>query len=256
MKTRELNQNMEIDSVEEAEEILKAAGTEDIFEKAHVHGEVHPNGRWYWDSQASGGKGDWRIIKKQRGENKEETTSGGKGEKDTKKIAEDLADFYENDIVNSKLVKIFEENDRSDIENILSDYYYKNSDMTLFSAKNFAKKVVIPELENRIKGYKNENKTSSTKNNKSETGANKERKALENFFKLEDEYYENDEASTEEISKKMQKIIDSNDFSKRDFIRLYVKHGKDFAGGGGITNSDLKDSILNTIDILQLKFKK
>ena len=158
MKTRELNQNMEIDSVEEAEEILKAAGTEDLFEKAHVHGEVHPNGKWYWDSNAAGGKGDWRVIKKQ-------------GEK-------------------------------------------------------------------------------------KETGAKKERKIMENVFKLEDEYYENDEASTEEISKKMQKIIDSNDLSKRDFIRLYVKHGKDFAGGGGITNSDLKDSVLNTIDALDLKFKK
>lgn len=79
---------------------------------------------------------------------------------------------------------------------------------------------------------------------------------MENVFKLEDEYYENDEASTEEISKKMQKIIDSNDLSKRDFIRLYVKHGKDFAGSGGITNSDLKESVLNTIDALDLKFKK
>lgn len=72
MKTRELNQNMEIDSVEEAEEILKAAGTEDLFEKAHYHGEIHKNGKWYWNSQAAGGKGDWRVIKKQ-GEDKTET---------------------------------------------------------------------------------------------------------------------------------------------------------------------------------------
>lgn len=63
MKTRQ-NQKNENFSVEEAEEILKAAGTEDIFEKAHVHGEVHPNGKWYWDSQAAGGKGDWRVIKR------------------------------------------------------------------------------------------------------------------------------------------------------------------------------------------------
>ena len=72
MKTRELNQNMEIDSVEEAEEILKAAGTEDLFEKAHVHGEVHPNGKWYWDSNAAGGKGDWRVIKNREKRRKQE----------------------------------------------------------------------------------------------------------------------------------------------------------------------------------------
>jgi len=35
------------------------------FEKAHVHGEVHPNGKWYWNSQVNNGKGDWRVIKKQ-----------------------------------------------------------------------------------------------------------------------------------------------------------------------------------------------
>ncbi len=43
---------------------------EDNIQKAHYHGEIHKNGKWYWNSQAAGGKGDWRVIKK-RGEVKE-----------------------------------------------------------------------------------------------------------------------------------------------------------------------------------------
>ncbi len=50
---------------------------EDNIEKAHVHGEIHPNGKWYWNSQASGGKGDWRVIK-----NKEETRNDEDNSKD------------------------------------------------------------------------------------------------------------------------------------------------------------------------------
>ena len=37
---------------------------EDNIQKAHYHGEIHPNGKWYWDSNAAKGKGDWRVIKK------------------------------------------------------------------------------------------------------------------------------------------------------------------------------------------------
>lgn len=38
--------------------------TEDMLQKAHVQGDLHPNGKWYWESSAAGGKGDWRVIKK------------------------------------------------------------------------------------------------------------------------------------------------------------------------------------------------
>lgn len=38
--------------------------TEDMLQKAHVQGDIHPNGKWYWESSAAGGKGDWRVIKK------------------------------------------------------------------------------------------------------------------------------------------------------------------------------------------------
>lgn len=48
------------------ENILKSFGAEvsdDLLEKAHNHGDVHSNGKWYWESSANGGKGDWRTIK-------------------------------------------------------------------------------------------------------------------------------------------------------------------------------------------------
>lgn len=63
-----LIQDIKINSVEEAEEILKAAGTEDLFEKAHNQGEVHPNGKWVWSKTPSGY--DWRTIKQNKTEDK------------------------------------------------------------------------------------------------------------------------------------------------------------------------------------------
>ena len=42
------------------------------IEKARVvrqDGDIHPNGKWVWVSSAAGGKGDWRVIKKQKGDN-------------------------------------------------------------------------------------------------------------------------------------------------------------------------------------------
>ena len=41
--------------------ILKGFSDSDL-EKAHNQGDVHPNGKWYWESSAAGGKGDWRVI--------------------------------------------------------------------------------------------------------------------------------------------------------------------------------------------------
>ena len=53
---------IKIKSISDAEEILKAAGTEDIFEKAHKDGDLHPNGKYVWVSSANGGRGDWRTL--------------------------------------------------------------------------------------------------------------------------------------------------------------------------------------------------
>ena len=74
MKT--LIQDIQINSVEEAEEILKSAGTEDLFDKARTDGEMHPNGRWIWRSSANNGKGDWRVANaKTRSKNSDEIKS-------------------------------------------------------------------------------------------------------------------------------------------------------------------------------------
>ena len=58
----DLIDQINISSVQQAEEILKSAGSEDLFEKAkHQDGDMHPNGKWVWVSSANGGKGDWRT---------------------------------------------------------------------------------------------------------------------------------------------------------------------------------------------------
>lgn len=59
----DLINSIKINSVGEAEEILKAAGTEgDLFEKARKVGDMHPNGKWVW-TEYKPGKFDWRGIK-------------------------------------------------------------------------------------------------------------------------------------------------------------------------------------------------
>lgn len=52
----------------EDQSLLKADEYNDL-EKARVvrqDGDIHPNGKWVWVSSAAGGKGDWRVIKKQK----------------------------------------------------------------------------------------------------------------------------------------------------------------------------------------------
>ena len=59
----DLISSIKINSVGEAEEIIKAAGTEgDLFEKARKVGNVHPNGKWVW-TEYKPGKFDWRGVK-------------------------------------------------------------------------------------------------------------------------------------------------------------------------------------------------
>lgn len=67
---------IKIKSLSEAHEILKAAGEEDLFEKAHKDGDLHPNGKWVWVSSAAGGKGDWRTLNG-RTHKKHQSESGG-----------------------------------------------------------------------------------------------------------------------------------------------------------------------------------
>ena len=53
----------------DADQSLSKADEYDDLEKARVvrkDGDIHPNGKWVWVSSAAGGKGDWRVIKKQK----------------------------------------------------------------------------------------------------------------------------------------------------------------------------------------------
>lgn len=79
----DLINQLSVNSTDEALDILKAAGTEDLFEKAkHQDGDMHPNGKWVWVASAAGGKGDWRTAggrahsKSQAGGSGTSTTSG------------------------------------------------------------------------------------------------------------------------------------------------------------------------------------
>ena len=48
----DLIKSIQISDVAEAEEILKSAGSEDLFEKARQVGDMHPNGKWVWTEYA------------------------------------------------------------------------------------------------------------------------------------------------------------------------------------------------------------
>ena len=81
------------------ENIYKGFGENIDIQKAHYHGEIHKNGKWYWNSNAAGGKGDWRVIKKKKGEAKKEpdvktppVTKNLSREDKIKKIAKEFLD--------------------------------------------------------------------------------------------------------------------------------------------------------------------
>ena len=66
---------------EELEKALGAGydpnGEDGNIEKAHQVGDIHPNGKWVW-TQLPSGKYDWRTIKKNATEKKQEETGGSK----------------------------------------------------------------------------------------------------------------------------------------------------------------------------------
>ena len=57
--------------------IAKAEEYDDIEKARQVRqdGDIHPNGKWVWRSSAAGGKGDWRVIKKQDGSSEAPTSA-------------------------------------------------------------------------------------------------------------------------------------------------------------------------------------
>lgn len=82
-----LSQSFQLPTAYQGEGLSKGDEYNDI-EKARVvrqDGDIHPNGKWVWVSSAAGGKGDWRVIKKQKGDN---TAPAAKSPKEEAKTAE------------------------------------------------------------------------------------------------------------------------------------------------------------------------
>lgn len=70
--------DIKINSLSEAYEILKGIGVdEELLEKAHKDGDLHPNGKWVWVSSAAGGKGDWRTLNGRTHKKHQATNSSG-----------------------------------------------------------------------------------------------------------------------------------------------------------------------------------
>ena len=112
-----------ISSIKEAEEILKSAGTEDLFEKAkHQDGDMHPNGKWVWVSSAAGGKGDWRTKGGRTHTKHSAGGNAGTGSKTTTQQnpttagMKDYAKFSESLIKHYSQKKYFDNVSLSDIE--------------------------------------------------------------------------------------------------------------------------------------------
>ena len=67
-----LSQGFQLPTAYQGEGLTKGGDEYNDIEKARVvrqDGDIHPNGKWVWVSSAAGGKGDWRVIKKQKGDN-------------------------------------------------------------------------------------------------------------------------------------------------------------------------------------------
>lgn len=67
-----LSHGFQLPTVYQGEGLTKGGDEYNDIEKARVvrqDGDIHPNGKWVWVSSAAGGKGDWRVIKKPKGDN-------------------------------------------------------------------------------------------------------------------------------------------------------------------------------------------
>ena len=67
-----MSQGFQLPTAYQGEGLTKGDDEYNDIEKARVvrqDGDIHPNGKWVWVSSAAGGKGDWRVIKKQKGDN-------------------------------------------------------------------------------------------------------------------------------------------------------------------------------------------
>lgn len=92
---------------------LSKAEEYDDIEKARVvrqDGDIHPNGKWVWSSQAAGGKGDWRVIKKPKDGSpapapaKKETKSANAPALSSEALMKTLENMSAEDLVNLQML--------------------------------------------------------------------------------------------------------------------------------------------------------
>lgn len=83
--------NIQVSGFEDAENILKAAGLEDIFEKAHNVGDIlYYNGKQYIYTEYAPGKKDWHVVKTTNKVIKGKGINGLHGAKALSKVYEKL----------------------------------------------------------------------------------------------------------------------------------------------------------------------
>lgn len=128
---------IKIKSLSDAQEILKSAGSEDIFEKAHKDGDLHPNGKWVWVSSANGGKGDWRTLNG-RTHKKHQATTGSSDSATQNNKSKD-----------EKFIKTFKDADDDVLQKIISGKIQSTD-----REKQLAKKI----FDDRKKSSKSQNK--------------------------------------------------------------------------------------------------
>lgn len=128
--------------------ISKAQEEFDDIEKARVvrqDGDIHPNGKWVWSSQAAGGKGDWRVIKKP----KEGSPAPATAKKETK-----TANPSAPALSSEALMKTLENMSAEDLNNLQS--LIKNIAAKKASAKMKGDKEQSPikyTSQEKLKGY-------------------------------------------------------------------------------------------------------
>ncbi len=125
------------------ENIMKSFSTD--IQKAHYHGEIHKNGKWYWNSQAAGGKGDWRVIKNQ-GEQNRKTAATTPTPITNKTSQEDI----------KKLAKEFLDNPNPNFDTLYEKYGFETSVNEYNRVRNEVAKIINGQkkssTENKKKG--------------------------------------------------------------------------------------------------------
>ena len=124
---------------------ISKSKNDDLFEKAHVNGEVHPNGKWVWNSSAVGGKGDWRVINKK---NKSVENSESKGVKQFSKNNKNIKEYAKETSTEKLKLVVKNENAPEEIKNEAKNELKDRGEETVYLGNK------TEELFNKLKNNK------------------------------------------------------------------------------------------------------